>query len=71
MGAAFAAKLLAQLQGIVAPLGGPLGIAICTVGIAGAAIAVLGFHRPPYLIWMALFASMIILGAGTIAAGGA
>lgn len=66
---AFVPKLLAQLQALAQPMAGPLGLAICTIMIAFAAIRVAKFGRHWTELLTAGICSMIILGSGVIAQG--
>jgi hypothetical protein len=63
------AGLTAVLQSIASALVGPFGILLVTVGLAGTAAAVLWFNTPVHYLWKAAMVSIVLLGAGAIAAG--
>lgn len=67
------AGLTVVLQAVATALVGPFGVLLVTVGLAGTAVAVLWFHVPMHYLWKAGLVSVILLGAGAIAAalGGA
>lgn len=59
--------LTSILMSIAQAFGGPFGIALVSVGLAGTAAAVIWFHAPMSWLWKAAITSVILLGAGSIA----
>ena len=60
--------LTTVLQAVATALVGPFGVLLVTIGLAGTAVSVLWFHVPMHYLWKAALVSVVLLGAGAIAA---
>lgn len=55
------------LQAVATAFGSTFGVLLVTLGIAGAAVAVIWFHHPMSLLWKTGLVGAVLLACGAIA----